>query len=286
VRAALYRDLQLALDRDEFELHYQPIVVPDVGGVHALEALVRWNHPDRGQLQPADFLDVAESTGLIVPLGAKVLMAACRDGQRLHDSGLQLSMSVNLSAKQLSDPQTVEAVRTALLLSRFTPGSLILEVTETTMIEDTDRALRSLQAIKALGVQIAVDDFGTGYASLSYLKRYPVDGIKIDRSFVHDMVGNREDSAIVASLIALARDLDLWVIAEGVESTDELDHLRALDCELVQGFVFAHPVPAVQIPALVHRLASHKAVRLPEQRHSDECCGCGRRSSDRVVDLT
>jgi diguanylate cyclase (GGDEF)-like protein len=286
VRAALYRDLRDALDRDEFELHYQPIVVPDVGGVHALEALVRWNHPTRGQLPPADFLDVAESTGLIVPLGAKVLTAACVDGQRLHDSGLQLSMSVNLSAKQLSDPETVQAVRSALLVSGFTAGSLILEVTETTMIEDTDRALRSLQAIKALGVQVAVDDFGTGYSSLAYLKRYPVDGIKIDRSFVHDMVGNREDSAIVASLIALARDLDLWVVAEGVESTEELDHLRAMDCELVQGFVFAHAVPAGQVEALVHRLASHKAVRLPDQRHSEDCAGCGRRSGDRVVDLT
>ena len=209
---------------------------------------------------------MAESTGLIVPLGAWVIRQACEEGQRLHDAGLHLSMSVNLSAKQLNDRQTAVAVEEALTATGFLAGSLILEVTETTMIDDTDSALHALRAIKALGVQIAVDDFGTGYSSLAYLKRYPVDGIKIDRSFVQDMVANPDDRAIVASLIKLARDLDLWVIAEGVETLDELDQLRAMDCELVQGYLFARPVQAGEVVALTHRLATHPAVRPPGPR--------------------
>ena len=260
-RAGLYGELATALEQGQFELLYQPMVVPDVGGVHAVEALVRWNHPERGTLPPAEFLDVAESTGLIVPLGAWVLEAACREGRRLHDAGLHLSMSVNLSAKQLNDRSTAAALEQALEATGFPAGSLILEVTETTMLDDTDSALHALRAVKELGVQLAVDDFGTGYSSLAYLKRYPVDGIKIDRSFVHDMVVNSDDRAIVASLIALARELDLWVVAEGVETVEELDVLRAMDCELVQGYLFAEPVPAAEVAWMARRLATHEAVR-------------------------
>ena len=265
-RASLYRELTTALERGEFELHYQPIVVPDVGGMQAVEALVRWHHPERGLLGPADFLDVAESTGLIMPLGEWVLAAACEEGRRLHEAGLHLSMSVNLAAKQLNDRHTVTALERALQTSGFPAASLILEVTETTMIADTDSALNALRAMKELGVQVAVDDFGTGYSSLAYLKRFPVDGIKIDRSFVQDMLVNADDRSIVASLVKLARDLDLWVVAEGVETPEELDALRALDCELVQGFLFAEAVPSGDVQGLTRLLATHEVVRMPQQR--------------------
>ncbi len=263
-RAQLYRELTVAVEQDQFVLHFQPIVAPDVGGIHAVEALVRWQHPERGLLLPGDFIGVAESTDLIMPIGARVIEEACRQGRELHDAGLHLAVTVNLSAKQLNDPRTEDVIAGALAMSGFPAASLIVEVTETTMIDDTDMALASMRAVKALGVQLAVDDFGTGYSSMTYIRRYPVDGLKIDRSFVQDMLTNSDDLAIVASLIRLARDLDLWVIAEGVETRDQLRALRDMGCELVQGFLYARPMPAAELADAARRLAERAPVAVPE----------------------
>lgn len=259
-RVQLQRELRTALERDEFELYYQPIVEAGSGAVHAVEALVRWNHPQAGLLTPAAFLDVAESSGLIVPLGERLLSKACEQGRTWHDAGHTLSISVNLSAKQLNDQRTASVVRQALESSRLDPAALIIEVTETSMIEDTDSALASLTLLKALGVRVAVDDFGTGYASLSYLKRYPVDIIKVDRSFVSDMLASADDHAIVASLVALASQLQLEVVAEGVETVEQQRMLEAMGCHLLQGYLFARPEPAARVQA---RLEAGGFVPLP-----------------------
>jgi diguanylate cyclase (GGDEF)-like protein len=253
-RGTLYRELVCAVEQEEFRLHYQPIVAPRLGGVPVVEALLRWEHPERGLLEPGLFLDVAEATGLILPIGAWVVSEACRQGRELHDAGLQVDVSVNLSAKQLGDPAVLEHLRSALSSSGFPPGSLRIEVTETSMIDDTAGAVAVLQGISALGVHLVVDDFGTGYSSLAYVRRYPVDGIKIDRSFVRHLVDNQDDRAIVASVVKLARDLDLSLVAEGVETQEQLACLMHMGCELIQGYLFSPPVPADQLPALVRSL--------------------------------
>jgi EAL domain-containing protein (putative c-di-GMP-specific phosphodiesterase class I) len=288
-RAQLYRELQAALQADEFVLHFQPIVAPDAGGIHAIEALIRWQHPTRGLLGPGEFLDLAESTGLIVAMGAWVLEAACEQGQSLHEAGLPLAVTVNLSAKQLNDPRTVDVIAQVLTRTGFQPSSLIIELTETSMVDDTDLALASMRAIKALGVQLAVDDFGTGYSSMAYIRRYPIDGIKIDRSFVRDMLGNSDDRAIVSSLIKLARDLDLWVIAEGIETPEQLQVLREMGCELIQGFLYARPMPAHMLVESARQLSVRDAVCLPDQ----PSLPCQRQPADvpeglrdRIVDLS
>jgi diguanylate cyclase (GGDEF)-like protein len=260
-RVQLQRELQAALELDEFELYYQPIVEARTGAVHAVEALVRWNHPQQGLLTPAAFLDVAESSGLIVPLGERLLHRACEQGKRWHDAGHTLSISVNLSAKQLNDKRTASVVRRALEGSGLDPAALIVEVTETSMIDDTDSALASLTSLKALGVRVAVDDFGTGYSSLSYLKRYPVDIIKVDRSFVSDMLASADDHAIVASLVALASQLQLAVVAEGVETVEQQRMLEDMGCHLLQGYLFARPEAAATVQA---RLECGGFVPLPE----------------------
>jgi len=268
-RARLYRGLVAAVEQEEFRLHYQPIVVPQFGGVHIVEALLRWQHPELGLLAPDAFLDVAESTGLIIPIGAWVLHEACRQGRELHDSGLHLGVSVNLSAKQFDDPAILDQLREALQQSGFPATSLIIEVTETTMIEDTENALTTMQGIKALGVQLVVDDFGTGYSSLANLRRYPVDGIKIDRSFVQDVMVNDDDRAIVASIVKLASDLDLWVVAEGIETPEQLACLTSMGCELIQGYLYSRPVPADHL-ADVARSLSRPAVPQAKTRSALE----------------
>jgi diguanylate cyclase (GGDEF)-like protein len=254
-RGRRYRELVTAVEQEQFRLHYQPIVVPRIGGVHAVEALLRWEHPEHGLVEPQDFIHIAEATGLIIPIGEWVLREACRQGRQLHDAGHHLGVSVNLSAKQLDDPTMLHHLHDALSRSAFPPTSLTIEVTETSMIDDTESALAAFQGIKELGVRLVVDDFGTGYSSLAYLRRYPVDGIKIDRSFVRDVVDNDDDRAIVASIVDLARDLDLWTVAEGVETQEQLACLMHMGCEFIQGYLFSRPVPADQLADLARALA-------------------------------
>jgi diguanylate cyclase (GGDEF)-like protein len=254
-RGRLYRELVAAVEREEFRLHYQPIVLPRAGGLQGVEALLRWQHPQRGLLEPEDFLDIAEATGLILPIGDWVMREACRQGRALHDAGLQVGMSLNLSAKQLDDPRVLDHLGVALSGSGFPGTSLTIEVTETSVIDDIGHAPAVLQGIKDLGVRLVIDDFGTGYSSLAYLRRYPVDGIKVDRSFVRHVVDSNDDRAIVASTIRLARDLDLGLVAEGVETQEQVAVLLRMGCEAMQGYLFSRAVPAGELPGVAAGLA-------------------------------
>jgi EAL domain-containing protein (putative c-di-GMP-specific phosphodiesterase class I) len=218
-----------------------------------MEALVRWKHPQRGLLFPGDFVGLSEETGLIVPLGRWVLHEACRQTRQwqLATPGSSLAISVNLSARQLQQPGLVEEIAAVLRETRLDPGALRLEITETVVMHDAPTTLAKLEALKALGVQLAIDDFGTGYSSLGYLKRFPVDTLKIDRSFVKGIGQNVEDSAIVRAVITVAKSLGLAVTAEGIETADQLEHLRSLGCDHGQGYYFAKPMPSDRVPALL-----------------------------------
>ena len=246
-RFDLELDLRGALSRGEFVLHYQPIVHLGDGRIIEVEALVRWQHRERGLLQPDEFISLMEETGLIIPVGAWVLDEACR---QLDEWTTQfphqppLTMSVNLSARQLQDPGLVPAVENALATSHLDPACLKLEITETVVMQDAPSTLETFHALKALGVQLAIDDFGTGYSSLGYLKRFPVDTLKIDRSFVQGVALNAQDTAIVRAVIDVAKSLNLSVTAEGIETDDQLTQLQELGCDRGQGYLFARPLAA------------------------------------------
>ena len=252
-RMDLELDLRNAVTRGEFTLHYQPVVDLPSGRITEVEALVRWKHPQRGLLFPADFVGLSEETGLIVPLGRWVLHEACRQTRQwqLASPGTPLAISVNISARQLQQPGLVEEIAAVLRETRLDPSTLRLEITETVVMHDAPTTLAKLEALKALGVQLAIDDFGTGYSSLGYLKRFPVDTLKIDRSFVKGIGGNVEDSAIVRAVITVAKSLNLSVTAEGIETADQLEHLRTLGCDHGQGYFFAKPLTSDRVPALL-----------------------------------
>jgi diguanylate cyclase (GGDEF)-like protein len=246
-RLQLETDLRHGLEHGEFRVFYQSIVELTTGRITGMEALVRWNHPRRGLVAPNQFIPVAEASGLIVPLGKWVLQEACRQAQLWRQQNpLQppLVISVNLSARQFQHASLVEDVAEALRESGLPPGQLKLEITESAAMEARIGTIQVLQALKGLGVLLAIDDFGTGYSSLAYLKRFPVDTLKVDRSFVSGMGDNPQDSAIVESVIMLARTLGLSVTAEGIETVRQLDELRGLACNEGQGFLFARPQPA------------------------------------------
>jgi len=255
-RVALEADLRHALGRDQLVLHYQPKIDVATGCVRGLEALLRWQHPERGQVSPVDFIPVAEETGLIVPIGEWVLRTACRQVRAWADAGLPaLPVAVNLSARQFQQEGLVDMVRDALAEARVDARLLELEVTESLLMEDTARTVRTLERLRGQGITIALDDFGTGYSSLSYLKRFPVDTIKIDKSFVRDVATDAQSGAIATAIVTLAHSLGKDVVAEGVETREQLESLAARGCDAVQGFLFSRPVPAAEIPALVRRAA-------------------------------
>ena len=238
-QSALHR----AVERDEFRVVYQPTVRLATGGVEGVEALVRWDRPDHGTVQPGDFVPLAEETGLIVPIGAYVLKEACRQAARWRDQASDRdppSVSVNLSARQLADPGLVRLVRGALERSSIDPATISLEITESVLMADVTASGSVLAELKALGVRLFVDDFGTGYSSLTYLQRFPVDGLKVDRSFVGGL-GSQASTAIVRSVIDLAHGLGLEAVAEGVETEDQRDRLLDLSCDVAQGFHFGRP---------------------------------------------
>lgn len=247
-RLALEAALRRALERNELVVHYQPVVSVATGHMIAVEALVRWNHPQEGLVSPLRFVPVAEDTGLIIPLGAWVLRAACRQGRRWLDSGRLLSVAVNLSSRQFADDNLVDMVRETLAETDFPARLLTLELTESTIMTRPDQAIEMLGRLKALGVKLSIDDFGTGYSSLAYLKRFPVDTLKIDRSFVADIVDDEDDRMIVAAVVVMARQLRLNVIAEGVENADQFDYLNRIGCAACQGYLFGKPVPADELP--------------------------------------
>jgi diguanylate cyclase (GGDEF)-like protein/PAS domain S-box-containing protein len=236
--------LRQALEREEFRIFYQPEIDLRTGGITTVEALVRWNHPQRGLLEPSDFLALAEETKLIIPIGSWVLEEACLQAQRwrtVNQHRRSLALAVNLSARQLGQSDLVDVVARVLTDTGTAPSTLCLEITESAVLEDVDASVNILLALKGLGVHLAMDDLGKGYTSLSFLKRLPVDTVKIDRSFVQGLDGDPADLAIVKAIITMARALDLTVIAEGIETVEQRDLLCSLDCELGQGFYFAHP---------------------------------------------
>jgi diguanylate cyclase (GGDEF)-like protein/PAS domain S-box-containing protein len=239
-RLRVASDLRAAINGNQFELHYQPIIDLGTGRMAAAEALLRWNHPERGRIAPGEFIAVAEESGSISAIGRWALGAACREATTWGPDGP--SVSVNVSAHQLSDNDLIAAVGQALVDSGLSPRRLILEVTETAVMEDAEHAVGVLRGLKGLGVRVAVDDFGTGYSSLVYLKRLPVDELKIDRSFVDGLPDDPEDRAIVSSVIALARAVGLRVVAEGVETAQQRQALKDLGCDYGQGYLWGRPV--------------------------------------------
>ena len=238
-RRLFERDLRLALERDEFYLAYQPQKSVRTGAVTGFEALLRWRHPLRGEVAPADFIPIAEESGLIHAIGAWVLRCACREMIAIND----LRVAVNVSALQIHSANFAGLVRDVLAETRFPPDRLEIEVTETALIRDFDRALTTLRQIKALGAQVTMDDFGTGYSSLSHLKMFPFDRIKIDRSFVRAVDQNHQGAAIVRAVLGLGRGLGLPVLAEGVETAEEFNFLDAEACDEVQGYFLGRPEP-------------------------------------------
>ena len=253
-RMDLEMDLRSAISRHEFRLHYQPILRLDTGKITEVEALIRWQHEKRGLLQPDEFIGLTEETGLIVPIGQWVLSEACKQArvwQVEYPTTPPLVMSVNLSAKQFQNPKLVEEITQALDESGLAPSCLKLEITESTVMQDAPVTLTKLTELKELGVRLAIDDFGTGYSSLGYLKRFPVDTLKIDRSFVKGLSPNGGDNAIVRAVVTVAKSLNMDVTAEGVETEGQLAELRALGCDRWQGFLFARPVSPERVAPLL-----------------------------------
>jgi diguanylate cyclase (GGDEF)-like protein/PAS domain S-box-containing protein len=251
-RVRIESALRNALERDEFVLYYQPQVDLATGDIVGMEALIRWQHPELGMVPPVRFVGVAEETGLIVPIGAWVMREAAAQNKAWHDAGLgQLRVAVNLSARQFGDPELIGGIEAVLADTGLDPAYLELELTESLFMSDVTPAVELLHRMKALGVKLSIDDFGTGYSSLSYLSRFPIDVLKIDRSFVADITDDANDAAIVSSIIALAHNLKLAVIAEGVETVEQLDYLRSQGCDEMQGYYFSRPLPAAEFEQLV-----------------------------------
>ena len=251
-RLTLETALLRAAERNEFSLQYQPRIATDTGEIVAFEALLRWKHPNLGFVPPSQFIPIAEESGLIVTIGKWVLEEACRQNRLWQDAGLApVKMAVNLSSVQFVHPAILEQVQKTLEHTGLDARWLELELTESTAMHDAGRAVEVLRKLKDLGLEISIDDFGTGYSSLAYLKRFPIDALKIDRSFIAECPGNPEDAAIVTSIVSMARSLGLEVVAEGVENERQLEFLRELGCQEVQGFLFSPAVSAPQAEAML-----------------------------------
>ena len=262
-RLTLENSLRKALEREEMILLYQPQVSLSTGEIIGTEALVRWQHKELGLISPARFIPLAEETGLIVPLGEWVLRTACRQAAAWEQEGRYLRLSVNLSARQLGEGNLVERVRSVLEETGLHPRLLDLELTESALVAQGEAAVARLTALRALGVRISIDDFGTGYSSLAYLRRFPLDTLKVDRSFVMGLGGAdrhaRQDGAVVRAIISMAHALDLEVVAEGVETVAQREALRRLGCDSMQGFLFSPPVLPERLENLLP--AERKEVR-------------------------
>jgi EAL domain-containing protein (putative c-di-GMP-specific phosphodiesterase class I) len=253
-RVRIESALRSALERKEFVLHYQPQVDLKTGQIVGMEALIRWQHPELGMVPPNRFIGIAEETGLIVQIGAWVMRSACAQNKAWQDAGLgKLRVAVNLSARQFGAPDLIAGLEAVLLDTMLDPDCLEIELTESLFMNDITPAVELLHRMKSLGVNLSIDDFGTGYSSLSYLSRFPIDVLKIDRSFVADITIDANDAAIVTSIIALAHNLKLAVIAEGVETLEQLDYLRSHGCDEMQGYFFSKPLPAAEFESLLRQ---------------------------------
>jgi EAL domain-containing protein (putative c-di-GMP-specific phosphodiesterase class I) len=251
-RLALETALRRAIERDEFLLHYQPKIEMRSGLITGVEALIRWQHPELGLVPPAQFIAMAEETGLIAPIGEWVLKTACGDAQSWVSQGMPaITVAVNLSARQFAGDDLAAAILKVLRETGLDPRLLELEITESTVMHNPDRAAEVLQQLKRLGVRVAIDDFGTGYSSLSYLKRFPISSVKIDRSFVLDLPDDKDDAAITQAVIAMAHSLRLRVIAEGVETVEQYRFLEEHQCDEMQGNYFSKPVDAPSVALLL-----------------------------------
>jgi diguanylate cyclase (GGDEF)-like protein/PAS domain S-box-containing protein len=251
-RQALELDLRYALGRNEFVLHYQPQFNLQTGKITRVEALIRWAHPQRGIVHPAEFIPIAEECGLILSIGRWVLVEACRQARAWSDLGYGVvPMAVNVSAAEFGNKDFLSAVRAALIATGVEPANLELELTESVLMHDAESAVHTLIALKAMGVQIAIDDFGTGYSSFSYLQRFPADTLKLHQSFVHEITEDQGEAPLLSALISLGRSLNQWVVAEGVETRTQLKFLQRHACNAGQGYFFSRPVSAEQIGKLV-----------------------------------
>lgn len=243
-RLTLENDLRRALERNEFEVFYQPKINLSTQKVLGMEALLRWRHPESGLISPTEFIPLAEETGLIVPIGEWILRTACAQTKLWHDQGFKLQVAVNLSARQFAQPNLAENIIGILGETGFNPRFLNLEVTESSIMKNSEAVVKTLAELKNTGIEISIDDFGTGYSSLGYLKHLPIDTLKIDKSFINEVTTNPNDAALVMAIVSLAHNLRLKVVAEGVETEDQLKFLHLLRCDEWQGFFFSQPVSA------------------------------------------
>jgi len=251
-RLTLESNLRHALERDELVVYYQPRVEITSGRLLSFEALVRWRHPELGLVSPAQFIPLAEETGLIVPIGEWVLATACRQNREWQNGGLPaVSVSVNLSSVQFRKPDLYDTVVRVLGESGLDPMWLELELTESLLMQNADSVVDTLKRFRSAGIQLSIDDFGTGYSSLSYLKRFPIDTLKIDREFIREVTTNADDAALATSIILMGRSLKLRVVAEGVETESQLSFLRIMQCDEAQGFLYSPPVPAAEATAML-----------------------------------
>ena len=251
-RLSLETNLRRALERDEFSVHYQPRVDAPSERVVGMEALVRWNHPDLGLVSPAEFIPIAEETGLIIPLGEWVIATACRQTEEWRRAGLAgLRLSVNLSAVQFRGSSLLATVENALSIAQLDAASLELELTESMLIGDAEKGIGLMQSLREMGLSLSIDDFGTGYSSLGHLKRFPIQCLKIDRYFIRDIVSDRDDAALVRGVIHLAHSLGLKVVIEGVEDSEQRDCVSEYGCDEIQGYFYAQPLPAAEFASWV-----------------------------------
>ena len=253
-RQSIEQSLRRALQRHEFTLHYQPVICLKTSAVVGVEALIRWTHPTRGPLSPAQFIPIAEECGVILPIGKWVLREACTQARAWVDAGYPaMCMAVNVSAMELGEENFLEGLVCILRETGLDPALLELELTESVLMKRVESAVLILRDLRKMGVHVAIDDFGTGYSSLSYLRKFPIDTLKVDQSFVHQIGAGGGDTAIVTAVLGMARSLNLRVVAEGVETKAELDFLRSHDCDAVQGYYFSKPVPAEDFVKLLGR---------------------------------
>ncbi|HVS68937.1 MAG TPA: EAL domain-containing protein [Mycobacteriales bacterium] len=263
----LEEDLRAAIGNGQIEVFFQPMVDAEGGIAADAEALVRWKHPRRGMIPPNDFIPLAEETGLVLPLGRLVLREACRQCKSWEDNlGVAIGVSVNLSPRQFQDGDLVNEVRSALEGAGLEPHRLCLEITESLAMRETEWTIQTLQRLKAIGVRVAIDDFGTGHSSLNYLKRFPIDVVKIDGSFVNDITTSVVDTAIITAVVTLAETLGIATIAECVEDVEQLEKLRELGCTLIQGYLFAKPMPSAELSRWLANAAQPGGIRIPKPR--------------------